>query len=226
MHELSKDLERRTATDVVFEHLQDEILSLRLLPGAKLSEVETAQKFGVSRQPVRDAFNRLCHLNLLLIRPQKATLVRGISAEKIEQARFIRLAIEVEVVKNASLVWDKKRSKKIQHNLEQQHRCVSSEYWDDFHSLDFQFHKLICELGNCPVAIDTIAACKLETDRLCKLSFDREREVETVLEDHIKLVNALEMKDADLASDIIRVHLSRLDSVIDDIRVTHAEYFE
>ena len=55
----------RTTTDAVFEALHAQILSLELLPGTRISEAEVAAKLGVSRQPVRDAFNRLSNLQLL-----------------------------------------------------------------------------------------------------------------------------------------------------------------
>ena len=97
MSETVELMERRTTTDVVFDALHEEIVSLKLLPGSKLSEAEVSKRFGVSRQPVRDAFNRLANLDLMLIRPQKASEVRGFSMERIAHARFVRLAIELEV---------------------------------------------------------------------------------------------------------------------------------
>ena len=71
MRENTGTFERRTTADVVFEQLHREIASLTLLPGTKLSEAEVARRFGVSRQPVREAFSRLGNLELLLVRPQK-----------------------------------------------------------------------------------------------------------------------------------------------------------
>ena len=70
---------------------------MQLEPGAKISEAEIAAQFGISRQPVRDAFRRLENRRLLLIRPQRATEVRRFSMRQIEKARFIRSAIEKEV---------------------------------------------------------------------------------------------------------------------------------
>ena len=87
--------ERRTATDMVFDALFEEILTLKLMPGAKLSEADIAKRFGVSRQPVRDAFSKLESLDMLLIQPQKATKVRGFSMELVEHSRFVRLAVEL-----------------------------------------------------------------------------------------------------------------------------------
>ena len=106
MSSISDSVERRTATDVVFEQLHDEIVSLQLLPKTKLSEAEVAKRFDVSRQPVRDAFSRLENLDLLLIRPQRATEVRGFSLDRIAYSRFVRLSVELEVIRQAGDVWD------------------------------------------------------------------------------------------------------------------------
>lgn len=54
---------RMSVSDVVFEHLRQQVLGLSLPPGTKLSEVEVAKQMGVSRQPVRDAFYRLSKLS-------------------------------------------------------------------------------------------------------------------------------------------------------------------
>ena len=223
---ISESFERRTTTDVVFDQLYEEIASLRLLPGTKLSEVEVARRFGVSRQPVRDAFNRLGHLELLLIRPQKATEVRGFSMRHIANARFVRLAVELEVVRHACSIWDESRDAKLQQNLLQQKMAVETEQQDMFHALDYQFHRHICELGDKLLAFDTIQECKRKVDRLCMLSLGRENESSTLLEDHQDLASALQRRSVDDATEITRQHLGRLDKTIAYIHETHSEYFE
>lgn len=226
MQELAGIFERRTTTDVVFDQLYDEIVSLKLLPGTKLSEADVARRFGVSRQPVRDAFSRLGNLDLLLIRPQKATEVRGFSMRHVANARFVRLAVELEVIRHACSVWDDKRAGLLEQNLLQQQFAVENDQQDTFHTLDYQFHKLICELGDRPLAFETIEECKRKIDRLCVLSFGRENESAVLLEDHRKLAQALKRGAADEAADIAREHLGRLDETIADIHRSHSEYFE
>lgn len=226
MQNLKTQPMRRTSTDQVFASLQEDILTLKLLPGTKMSEVEVAERFGVSRQPVRDAFNRLGHLDLLRIRPQRATVVRGFSVEKIAEARFLRLAVELEVIRNACDVWDSQASEKALENLDHQKAAVEAGRWDQFHALDFQFHLLICELSDCHYATNTITSCRQQTDRLCVLSFTRDKEVDSVVEQHRLLVKALEQRDKSTASDIVRAHLGRLDSVVAEIQSSHCEYFE
>ena len=218
--------ERRTTADAVFEQLRDEIVSLRLLPGTKLSEVEVARRFGVSRQPVRDAFSRLGTMDMLLIRPQKATEVRGFSMERIAHARFIRLAVELEVVCRASALWERSHAETLERNLEQQRQAVDAGELESFHALDYQFHRLVCELSGNLMAFKTIADMKQQVDRLCVLSLGRQNELTILLEDHVELAGALEDRSETKAKAIVRRHLSRLDDTITDIHRSHAEYFE
>ncbi len=226
MLETTEPLERRTTTDLVFDRLHEEIVSLKLLPGTKLSEAEVARRFGVSRQPVRDAFNRLGNLDLLLIRPQRATEVRGFSMERIAHARFVRLAVELEVIRHACTLWDDERAAELERNLDQQQQAIEAGQPDRFHALDREFHELICELGGCPLAIETIGECKQKVDRLCTLGLGRQRAAATLLEDHRKLARALADRAPEAATSIAREHLARLDEVIAAIRDSHSGYFE
>lgn len=225
MQKITDFVERRTTADVVFEQLQKEIASLELLPGTKLSEAEVARRFGVSRQPVREAFSRLGNLELLLVRPQKATVVRRFSMQRVAHARFIRLAVELEVINQACSVWSASDAKVLQRNLEQQRQALAAGP-KLFHSLDFQFHKLIYELAGCPLAVEAIAECRQKTDRLCTLSLARQSVAATLLDDHVKLADALKAKSVERALAITRQHLSRLDSTIEEVHQTHSEYFE
>ena len=226
MQDFADAIERRTTTDLVFDKLYDEIATLRLKPGAKLSEADIARRFGVSRQPVRDAFNRLEILDLLVIRPQKATTVRGFSLELIAHSRFVRLAIELEVITRACAVWDETCAKKLDKNLKEQQQVIASGQATAFHVLDYQFHKLICEQGGHPLAFETIQECKQKIDRICVLSLGREREATTLMQDHSDLADALRANDPEKATSVTRRHLARLDGVITEIHQQYAEFFD
>lgn len=226
MLELSENIKRHTTTDLVFEQLHREISALKILPGTKLSESDIAQRFGVSRQPVRDAFYRLENLDLLLIRPQRATEVRGFSLKHVAHARFIRLGVELEVIRRACLIWDCERAKALDKNLQKQQRALASGQSVQFHALDYQFHKLICDLGGCPMAFNTIEECKKKVDRLCVLSLDRKDESAILFDDHQRLSKALENKAVEDATTIARQHFTRLDDIIAEVHNNHSEYFE
>ncbi len=211
---------------MVYETLLDQIVSLEILPGTKLSETEVARRFGVSRQPVRNAFTRLGNEDLLLIRPQKATKVRGFSMERLELARLVRRAVELEVIYGAIQIWDSEREAQLAENLDLQEKAFSDGDLTEFHALDYDFHKLIYVLGGKPMAFDVMLECKQKVDRLCMLSLEEDSAANRILSDHHEIANGLASGDLERAQRSVRKHLARLDETISSIHSSHPEYFE
>jgi DNA-binding GntR family transcriptional regulator len=67
--------------DRVRQRLYEEILTGRLLPGAKLFEAEQAQRLDCSRTPVREAFRHLTALGLVQGEPHKGVTVVKLKRE-------------------------------------------------------------------------------------------------------------------------------------------------
>lgn len=218
--------DRRTSVDVVFDHLRTEIASLNLLPGDKISEAEIAAQFGISRQPVRDAFSRLENLNLLLIRPQRATEVKRFSMREIIKSRFVRASIESEVLRRAATECDVIGASQLDANLIQQVAVVQADDYKLFATLDYQFHQTLCEIAKVDFAFEVIKTEKANVDRLCMLSLSKENRMAQLLEDHQIITECVRNHDAEGAVAAGMQHLSRLDATIEAISDRHADYFE
>lgn len=218
--------ERRTSADDVFDHLYTEIVSMNLLPGKKLSEVDTARQFAVSRQPVREAFIRLDNLGLLQIRPQKATVVRKFSRSGIANARLVRTAVEIEIIRRACKMENPGDNKAIKANLKNQQEAMSAKDTDTFHALDYDFHRLLCTVAKCDFAFQTISDCKAQLDRLCMLSLAQDTEMAVLFEDHQTIYTALCDGDEEMAHQAVRRHFGRLDGTVASIESGHLDYFE
>jgi len=217
---------RRTSVDLVFDHLYQEISSLNLLPGTKISEADIASRFGVSRQPVRDAFSRLDLLELVVIRPQKATEVRGFSIKAIDKARFIRSSVEAEVLRRAATLCDKGGAKSLETCLEEQRKTVGSEDFDEFSEQDYLFHKTLCEIAGVDFAFEVISGEKAKVDRLCVLSHSKGDRLTELLQDHQNIASHVIKGNSEKAVSAGMLHLSRLDATIKNILLDHPEYFE
>ncbi|WP_299500227.1 GntR family transcriptional regulator [uncultured Roseobacter sp.] len=218
--------ERRTSVDDIFDHLHQEILSLRLRPGDKISEADIAAQFGVSRQPVRDAFNRLATLDLLLIRPQRATEVKRFSSREIAKSRFVRAAVEREVLRRAAQYCDASGAAELDAALAAQDRAIEDNDVDRFGALDYEFHKVLCHIAQADFAFDVIMAEKSKVDRLCILSLSKGDRMPELVADHRDIAEAVKAHDPDDAVESGMRHLSRLDDTIEQISVTNANYFE
>ncbi len=217
--------ERRTSVDDIFEFLHEEISTLQLRPGDKLSEAEVAARFGVSRQPVRDAFNRLAHLDLLLIRPQRATEVKRFSMRAIEKSRFLRKSVEMEVLRRAAKLCDGAGIKRLEVALELQQELISAEDFDRFGALDYDFHHALCEIADVDFAFEFILAEKSKVDRLCRLSLSKESRLPELVADHFAIAHAVMANDPERAVEAGALHLSRLDETLAQIQETSANYF-
>lgn len=218
--------ERRTSVDDVFDYLHEQISSLQLKPGDRISEAEIAARFGVSRQPVRDAFSRLANLDLLLIRPQRATEVRRFSMREIEKARFVRASIEKEVLLRAAAACDTAGAAHLEQALSRQAQAVEAKDLEGFGKLDYAFHKVLCEIGGVDFAFDVIMEEKAKVDRLCMLGLAKEQRMPELFEDHRAIADAVIAQDGPAAIAAGMTHLSRLDETIEQITSTNANYFE
>jgi DNA-binding GntR family transcriptional regulator len=220
------DAGRRTTTDEIFDNIYNEIVSMRLEPGTKLSEVDVARQFNVSRQPVREAFIRLNNLKLLQIRPQRATVVRKISIKDVFDARFVRMAVEVEVARRACEKFEVKHQAGFEENLALQKSAVDANDYDTFHALDNEFHRMLCKTAGRESAFDTIKERRTPEERLCILSLARRSEFENVYQDHVEIYDLLKSNDGEGVVALLRKHLSRLDAVIEEVSRSHPNYFE
>lgn len=218
--------ERRTSVDEIFDYLHDEIVSLRLRPGDKISEADIATQFGVSRQPVRDAFSRLANLDLLLIRPQRATEVKRFSTREIVKSRFVRASVEKEVLRRAANNCDAHGATLLDGALASQENAIKDADVDGFGSLDYAFHRTLCEIAGADYAFDVIMAEKAKVDRLCMLGLSKEDRMPELVADHRAIAEAVKANDPDRAVEIGMFHLSRLDDTIARISATNANYFE
>lgn len=217
---------RRTAADEIFRQLYADIVELKLPPGTKLSESDIAKQSDVSRQPVREAFIRLNNMGLLTIRPQKATLVSKISETDVMHANFIRMAVEVEVVRKACEQATDIDFQRFETNLAEQKAAALDNKAAEFHSLDYDFHRFICQAANSEFAFTTIAKNKSQVDRLGTLRLANKENMLELTEDHSEIVNALENRDVVNAIALTRTHLSRLKLTVQKARERFGDYFE
>lgn len=82
---MADDIEPRrvkgTGVKLAYETLRDEILSLELQPGSVLDETSLAERFGMSRSPVREAIIRLAGEDLVVTLSNRSTVVAPIDVQ-------------------------------------------------------------------------------------------------------------------------------------------------
>lgn len=216
MHTTLKTLWQETLeTDSVrqrlFQVLRQSIIQMVLAPGQALSEKEIAETFMVSRQPVREAFIRLSEAGLVEVRPQRGTYVVKISQRAVLEARFVREAVEVAIVKQAAEQGlDITTLTDLHDLLARQRRCVEPNDYDRFYRLDEAFHRTLSLGVKQQAAWKVIEEVRAQLDRVRYLSVPESTPLSRLVDQHTRIVAAIEARDAAQAEQAMSVHLREI----------------
>lgn len=188
-----------------YEIIRSRIIQGVLRPGTRLSETEVSRSLQISRQPVREAFIKLRNEGLVEVLPQRGTLVTLISVEAVSDARFIREAVEADIVK---LLVDQCDADSIEtlRALIRKQREVEEYQMAGFIELDDRFHMTLAALAGKANTWKITAGAKAHFDRVRYLSATRKR-LQRLVDQHEAVVDAIERRDTAGAESAIRFHL-------------------
>lgn len=92
---------QKSAAQVVYDQLKQQIIDFELYPGTRITESEIAENFQVSRTPVRAALQRLETEGQITIMPKQGCFVRSVDIETISQFYDVRITLEAKAVELA-----------------------------------------------------------------------------------------------------------------------------
>ena len=198
--------------------LRQRIITGVFPPGTRLSEQEIAATFGLSRQPVREAFIKLAAERLIEIRPQRGSYVRKIDLDDVAHAQFVREAVEADIVRIAAETADTASVEDLRAQIvEQKSRKASDPA--AFFSLDEEFHRSLAAAAGRQGVWEHIQPIKMQMDRVRYLATTSHR-IDHLVEQHDAVVEAIASRDAEAAEAAIRTHLK---VVLNDLRTIATE---
>ena len=134
--------ESARAPSIVAQKIREAILDEVLLPGKHLKEIELAEKFEVSRSPVREALLALEKEGTVVISPFKGAIVKPLSVEEVLDIGELRLALIPRALKPAHRHLspiefdhaDDLAKRMTRTNNAKEHFECHSEFWDGIFS--------------------------------------------------------------------------------------------
>jgi DNA-binding GntR family transcriptional regulator len=210
----------------VFHELRNAIVTMALTPGQALSENEIAVRLGVSRQPVREAFIKLSEAGLVSIRPQRGTFVVKISVKQVTDARFVREAVEVAVVRKACTTLTPDMLRNLNAILAAQKLATVEAVPARFLALDEAFHRALALGAGCDYAWRVVEEVKAQMDRVRYLSLPQATPIARLVGQHAAILAAIEARDPDRAEAAIRTHLSEILASLPVLAQQYPELFD
>ena len=205
--------------------LRQGIIEVKLMPGEVLSEQEIAARFGVSRQPVREAFIKLSEAGLVEIRPSRGTFVTRISVRAVANARLVREAIEADIARNAARLARPRDILALRGELDAQKSAAARGDYRRFSDSDEAFHRAIATIVDCDYAWRVVESARIQTDRVRFLSLPDTSPMPLLIRQHEAIIDALDAADPDSAEQAMRRHLREILLALPQIAASHPEHF-
>ena len=209
----------------VYRALRRAIITCQVLPGVLLSEKEISSQFNVSRQPVREAFIKLAEAGLVKILPQRGTFVTKISIKKVIDGQFIREAVECAIIKRVAQEITESDLVLLDKNLVEQIDANKRKDIRYFLEKDDEFHQIIMNVIDCPMAWETVENIKAMMDRVRYLTLEDISPPEDLVKQHEKIVMALKKHDQEMAALALHEHLSTILQTINIVSQQRNDWF-
>jgi DNA-binding GntR family transcriptional regulator len=210
----------------VYETLRTEILALTLQPGQLLDETSLAERFDLSRSPVREALIRLAVEDLVVTLPNRSTIVAPIELENfpkyvdaLDVAQRFNARLAAQLRTEADLKTMASRQRRFEAAVKSGNHLAMSEANKDF-------HMAIAQAGRNPHFIAFYEKLLDQGRRMLHLHFqflERTNEGYLLTDEHQEMLAAIAAKDVDRADRLAHDHTRQFrDSFIDFMKENYA----
>ncbi|HME46495.1 MAG TPA: GntR family transcriptional regulator [Syntrophorhabdales bacterium] len=204
----------RDQTNQVHQTLRQRILDGVFRPSESLTEVALAADLGVSRATVRKALLKLESENLVVIEENKRARVRWFSIEEVMQYLEVRELLEGFVIRQSVPFLTNKELKEMRAILAAMKKCLKAHDLLQYSQNNWRFHDVIYRVCPNRPAVEMVMAIKNQLKRYNVKTMLVQGRGEDSLEEHGKILAALERRDADGAGRQMRRHIANLRSVL------------
>ena len=200
----------QAAADRAYDHVKRAIIRGDLAGGTAISENALCQEIGVSRTPVHEAFLRLAAEDLITLESRKGAVVRPMSPNEAADVLEMREAIESAAA--ARVVADGRVADvapSLRAVLTEQEQAVAAGDVDRFVEVDAEFHGAVIGASRNAIAVMFARTLRDRQQRLRhQLMRLRPDQLQSSLDDHRALADALDAGDAARYAEVLRAHVA------------------
>lgn len=203
------DVETQTGSlrGKVFIQLQNNILNGVYQPGDNLIETKLSEELGVSRTPIREAIRQLELEGLVQSIPNKGAIVKGISAQDIEDIYTIRMLIEGLAARWAAEKITEEELKELKEAVDLEEFYTAKNDVSHLLLFDSKFHDIIFKASKSKPLMHTLSTFHHYVQRARNVSLNNPERAQLVLEEHKDILQAIMEHDAEKAERLTTLHV-------------------
>ncbi len=206
---------RVTLADKAYKEIRKAIVTLDLKPGQLIYETEIANELNVSRTPVREAFRQLREDQMVEVLPQKGIRVALISKKKVDEVRFIRIALSVSAFRRVAQLWNEEKPecrllRKSIEKIERDHQAAmdAGDYVACFEA-DEEFHNTIIGFLNNYSLNHLLSHLNDHANRVRYLELLEKRHMGDIISEHRQIFDMVVSKNEEKVEKLLVEHINK-----------------
>ena len=204
-------LQANSLTSAVHAEIERLILDGELAPGAKLTEALLADRLGVSRGPIREAFRILEEAGLVRLEKNRGVFVRSIPLAEAMEIYDLRAMLDESAGRQLAERITVEQARELRTMVEQMERLVKEGHntsaSDQYHLLNLAFHDRLVECVGNRKLIALYRRLVKELSLFRRVNLADGKQVPVSVQEHRAILKAITAGDADGAGLALRTHV-------------------
>jgi len=203
---------RGSGVKMVYDLLRDEILDLKLAPGSPIDEVQLAERFKMSRTPIREALVRLAGDGLIETLPNRSTMVSNIDFLNLSTF-FDALVLMYRVTTRLAAQNHRPEDlPSIRRFHEDYSAAIEARDTLAMIATNAAFHAAIAEAGRNPYFTGLFRRLLDEGRRILRLYYQSYDELfpRQFVDEHAEIIAAIEARDVEEADRLGKLHAEQI----------------
>jgi DNA-binding GntR family transcriptional regulator len=172
----------------------------------RLDERALSESLGVSRTPVREAMTLLEQEGFLRMVPRRGIYIVRKSKREIVEMIQMWAALESMAARLATLHASDEEIARLRHMFDQFRDSTPAEHIAEYSDANIAFHQSIVELSKSQIILDTIKNIFIHVRAIRRMTISQSDRASRSIVDHLRIIEALEKRDTELAERLVRDH--------------------
>jgi len=193
-----------TLREKILENIRDAIISGTLKAGSRVSEPDLAERYGISRTPIREAFRQLESEGYLTVIPRRGAVVCDFSQKDVEEFYAIKSILEGYAARRACEKLTQKELDRLQSINDRLAELADQNDVKTFFKVHGDFHDMFIKAADNEKLRELITSLVTKFQRLRFMSLSMPGRMRISVQEHEKIIEAFRKKDPTTAETLVR----------------------
>jgi len=181
----------------------------------RLDERQMSLSLGVSRTPIREAMTLLEQEGFLRTVPRRGVFIVRKTKKEIIEIIVVCAALESMAARLATINASDESIGALRHMFDEFHSSAPSEHLHEYSDANIAFHQAIINLSGSRLMSKTIENLFVHVRAIRRMTISQKDRASRSIADHMRIIEALERRDTELAERLVRQHSLDLAAHVD-----------